>query len=273
MDPSLLQVLYEDNHLIAVNKKPSDIVQGDKTGDVTLADQVREYIRLKHGKTGNVYLGIPHRLDRPTSGVVLFARTEKALQRLSEMFRQGDVSKTYWAITAEKPPRDADTLVHWLRRDPVKNKSFVVAGPRADAREARLSYRLLFSLERYHVLSIELHTGRHHQIRAQLHAIGCHIKGDLKYGSPRSNRRGRHPPACPGGFIHAPGEEGGPDDHGRAAGGHALGRRAGQVEPGAGAARLVSPYVSRTIMTFMARSRARRCIRTPSCSRQSRNGR
>ena len=190
MDPSLLQVLYEDNHIIAVNKKPSDIVQGDKTGDVTLADQVRGYIRLKHGKTGNVYLGIPHRLDRPTSGVVLFARTEKALQRLSEMFRPGDVLKTYWAITAEKPPRDADTLVHWLRRDPVKNKSFVVAGPRADAREARLSYRLLFSLERYHVLSIELHTGRHHQIRAQLRAIGCHIKGDLKYGSPRSNAGG-----------------------------------------------------------------------------------
>jgi 23S rRNA pseudouridine1911/1915/1917 synthase len=193
MDSSVLQVLYEDNHIIAVNKKPSDIVQGDKTGDVTLADQVREYIRQKYGKTGNVYIGIPHRLDRPTSGVVLFARTEKALQRLSEMFRQGDVSKTYWAIVAEKPPRDADTLAHWLRRDPVKNKSFAVAGPRAGAREARLSYRLLFSLERYHVLSIELHTGRHHQIRAQLHAIGCHVKGDLKYGSPRSN---------PGGGIH-----------------------------------------------------------------------
>ena len=193
MDPSLLQVLYEDNHIIAVNKRPADIVQGDKTGDATLADQVRGYIREKYGKTGNVYIGVPHRLDRPTSGVVLFARTEKALQRLSELFRQGEVSKTYWAITAEKPPRDADTLVHWLRRDPVKNKSFVVAGPRTDAREARLSYRLLFSLERYHVLSIELHTGRHHQIRAQLHAIGCHIKGDLKYGSPRSN---------PGGGIH-----------------------------------------------------------------------
>jgi 23S rRNA pseudouridine1911/1915/1917 synthase len=193
MDPSLLQVLYEDNHIIAVNKKPSDIVQGDKTGDVTLADQVRDYIRLKYGKTGNVYIGIPHRLDRPTSGVVLFARTEKALQRLSELFRLGGVAKTYWAIVAEKPPRDADTLVHWLRRDPVKNKSFVVAGPRADAREASLSYRLLFSLERYHLLAIELHTGRHHQIRAQLHAIGCHVKGDLKYGAPRSN---------PGGGIH-----------------------------------------------------------------------
>ena len=193
MDPSPLQVLYEDNHIIAVNKRPSDIVQGDKTGDLTLADQVTGYLRLKYGKTGNVYIGIPHRLDRPTSGVVLFARTEKALQRLSELFRQGEVSKTYWAIVAEKPPQETDTLVHWLRRDPVKNKSFVVAGPRADAREARLSYRLLFSLERYHVLSIELHTGRHHQIRAQLHAIGCHVKGDLKYGAARSN---------PGGGIH-----------------------------------------------------------------------
>jgi len=193
MDPAPLLVLYEDNHIIAVNKRPSDIVQGDKTGDVTLADQVREYIRTKFGKTGNVFLGVPHRLDRPTSGVVLFARTEKALQRLSELFRQGEVSKTYWAVVAEKPPLEADTLVHWLRRDPVKNKSFVVAGPRGDAREARLSYRLLFSLERYHVLAIELQTGRHHQIRAQLHAIGCHIRGDLKYGAPRSN---------PGGGIH-----------------------------------------------------------------------
>ena len=193
MDPSPLQVLYEDNHIIAVNKKPSEIVQGDKTGDVTLADEVRDYIRLKYGKAGNVYIGIPHRLDRPTSGVVLFARTEKALQRLSELFRRGEVAKTYWAIVGEKPPRESDTLVHWLRRDPEKNKSFVVAGERASAREARLSYRLLFSMERYHLLSIELHTGRHHQIRAQLHAIGCHIKGDLKYGAPRSN---------PGGGIH-----------------------------------------------------------------------
>jgi 23S rRNA pseudouridine1911/1915/1917 synthase len=193
MDTPSLQILYEDNHIIAVNKRPSDIVQADRTGDVTVADQVRDYIRLKYGKTGNVYIGIPHRLDRPTSGVVLFARTEKGLQRLSELFRLGDVRKTYWAIVAEKPPRDTDSLVDWLRRDALKNKSYVVAGPGGDAREARLSYRLLFSLERYHVLSIELQTGRHHQIRAQLHAIGCHIKGDLKYGAPRSN---------PGGGIH-----------------------------------------------------------------------
>ncbi len=188
-----LRILYEDNHLIAVNKLPSDIVQGDKTGDRTLADKVRDYLKEEYGKKGNVFIGIPHRLDRPTSGVVLFARTEKALERLSALFREGGVKKTYWALVAERPPRDSDTLVHWLRRNQSLNKSFVVAGPGNDAKEARLSYRLLLSLERYHLLEIELHTGRHHQIRAQLAAIGCHIKGDLKYGSPRSN---------PGGGIH-----------------------------------------------------------------------
>jgi 23S rRNA pseudouridine1911/1915/1917 synthase len=191
--PSGLRVLYEDNHLIAVNKKTSDIVQGDRTGDATLADRVRDYLKEKHGKKGNVFIGIPHRLDRPTSGVVLFARTDKALERLSGLFREGGVKKTYWAMVAERPPRDSDTLVHWLRRNPSLNKSFVVSGPAVNAREARLTYTLLLSLDRYHLLSIELHTGRHHQIRAQLAAIGCHIKGDLKYGAPRSN---------PGGGIH-----------------------------------------------------------------------
>jgi 23S rRNA pseudouridine1911/1915/1917 synthase len=191
--PPDLRVLYEDNHLIAVNKMPSDIVQADRTGDPTLADKVRGYLREKYGKKGNVFIGIPHRLDRPTSGVVLFARTEKALERLSGLFREGGVKKIYWAMVAERPPRDSDTLVHWLRRNPSLNKSFAVDGPGRDAKEASLSYRLLLSLERYHLLEIELHTGRHHQIRAQLAAIGCHIKGDLKYGSPRSN---------PGGGIH-----------------------------------------------------------------------
>jgi 23S rRNA pseudouridine1911/1915/1917 synthase len=191
--PSSLNVLYEDNHIIAVNKMPSDIVQGDRTGDVTLADRVRDYLRDRHGKPGNVFIGIPHRLDRPTSGVVLFARTDKALQRLSTLFREGGVRKIYWAIVAEKPPRDSDTLTHWLRRNPEQNKSYAVAAPGGGAREARLSYRLACSLERYHLLEIELHTGRHHQIRAQLAAIGCHIKGDLKYGAARSN---------PGGGIH-----------------------------------------------------------------------
>jgi 23S rRNA pseudouridine1911/1915/1917 synthase len=193
METPDLRVLYEDNHMIAVNKMPSDIVQGDKTGDVTLADKVREYLRGRYDKPGNVFIGIPHRLDRPTSGVVLFARTDKALERLSALFREGGVRKIYWAVVAEKPPRDTDTLTHWLRRNQEQNKSWVVPGPGGGAREAKLSYRLVCSLERYHLLEIELHTGRHHQIRAQLAAIGCHIKGDLKYGAARSN---------PGGGIH-----------------------------------------------------------------------
>ncbi len=188
-----LPVLYEDNHLIAVNKMPSDIVQSDRTGDETLADRVREYLRDAYGKPGNVFVGIPHRLDRPTSGVVLFARTDKALARLSAMFREGGVKKTYWAVVAERPPADQGFLVHWLRRNPAQNKSWAVDGPGGGAREARMSYRLLLATERYYVLEIGLETGRHHQIRAQLAAVGCHIKGDLKYGAPRSN---------PGGGIH-----------------------------------------------------------------------
>ena len=186
-------ILYEDNHIIAVNKSPSDIVQGDKTGDITLADRVRDYLRERYKKPGNVFLGIPHRLDRPTSGVVIFARTEKALQRMSALFREGGVRKTYWAVLCEKPDPEVGDLTHWLRRNQALNKSFVVPGPGGEAREARLSYRLLLSLERYFLVEIELHTGRHHQIRAQFAAIGCHIKGDLKYGAPRSN---------PGGGIH-----------------------------------------------------------------------
>jgi 23S rRNA pseudouridine1911/1915/1917 synthase len=176
-----------------VNKMPADIVQGDKTGDVTLADRLCDYLKEKYGKTGNVFIGIPHRLDRPTSGVVLYARTDKALKRLAAQFRDGGVKKIYWAMVGEKPPKDADTLVHWLRRNPAQNKSYVVPGPGEQAQEARLSYRILASLDRYHLLEVELMTGRHHQIRAQLAAIGCHIKGDLKYGAPRSN---------PGGGIH-----------------------------------------------------------------------
>jgi len=193
MDGTTLTILYEDNHLIAVNKMPSDIVQGDKTGDVTLGDRVRDYLRDRYEKPGNVFLGIPHRLDRPTSGVVIFARTEKALQRMSALFRDGGVRKTYWAILCEKPAPEAGDLTHWLRRNERLNKSFVVDGPAPNAQEARLSYRLLLSTDRYHLVEIQLHTGRHHQIRAQFSAVGCHIKGDLKYGAPRSN---------PGGGIH-----------------------------------------------------------------------
>ena len=185
-----LRILYEDNHLIAVNKMPSDIVQGDRTGDPTLADRVKDHVRQRYGKPGEVFLGIPHRLDRPTSGVVLFARTGKALERLSEMFREGAVHKIYWALVDNLPPGPSDTLVHWLRRNPEQNKSYAVGGPGGGAKEARLSYRLLLSLDRYHLLAIELHTGRHHQIRAQLAAVDVHIKGDLKYGAPRSNRGG-----------------------------------------------------------------------------------
>ncbi len=186
-------ILYEDNHIIAVNKMPADIVQADKTGDPTLADRVREHIRQERGKKGEVFLGIPHRLDRPTSGVVVFARTSKSLARLSELFREGAVKKTYWALVCEKPSRESAALVHHLRRNPVQNKSYASATPSAGSKEARLTYRLLFSLERYHLLEISLETGRHHQIRAQLAAIGCTIKGDLKYGAPRPN---------PGGGIH-----------------------------------------------------------------------
>jgi 23S rRNA pseudouridine1911/1915/1917 synthase len=186
-------VLYEDNHLIVVNKMPADIVQADRTGDPTLADSVREHIRLSRDKPGEVFLGIPHRLDRPTSGVVIFARTSKALERMSALFREGGVRKLYWAVVCERPPVDAATLVHWLRRNPAQNKSYASDRPGPGAKEARMSYRLLASLERYHLLEIELHTGRHHQIRAQLAAVGCRIRGDLKYGAPRSN---------PGGGIH-----------------------------------------------------------------------
>ena len=188
-----ISVLYEDNHIIAVNKMPADIVQADRTGDPTLADSVRDYIRRQGGKPGEVFLGIPHRLDRPTSGVVLFAKTSKALERLSALFREGGVRKIYWAIVCEKPPSEAGILVHYLRRNPEQNKSYASDSPAPGVKEARLSYRLLFSLERYHLLEIELHTGRHHQIRAQLAAVGCRIRGDLKYGAPRSN---------PGGGIH-----------------------------------------------------------------------
>ena len=165
LERDALAILYEDNHLLAVNKKPSDIVQGDRTGDETLADRVREHLRSAYGKTGNVFVGIPHRLDRPTSGVVLFARTDKALERLSAMFREGEVKKTYWAVVAERPAAESGSLVHWLKRNPSQNKSYVVTKGGGGAREARLTYRLLLSLERYHLLEIQLQTGRHHQIR------------------------------------------------------------------------------------------------------------
>jgi 23S rRNA pseudouridine1911/1915/1917 synthase len=188
--PSDLQVLYEDNHVVAVNKKVGDLVQGDQSGDSPLVDTVKFYIKKKYEKTGNVYLGVVHRLDRPTSGVVLFARTSKALQRLNRLFREDRVQKTYWAVVGEMPTKRADTLTHYLKRNRNQNKSYAFDLPIAGSKEARLSYRWTFSLDRYHLLEIVLHTGRHHQIRAQLARIGCHIKGDLKYGFPRSNPNG-----------------------------------------------------------------------------------
>lgn len=185
------KILYEDNHLIVINKAAGELVQGDETGDRTLADAVKEYLRVTYDKKGNVYLGIPHRLDRPTSGIVVYAKTEKALVRLNEMFRsEGGIRKTYWAIVDRKPPAEKGTLVHYIVRDSKNNKSTAYRSEVKASRIAKLSYTLLASSERYHLLEIELHTGRHHQIRAQLKAIGIHIKGDLKYGAERSNPDG-----------------------------------------------------------------------------------
>ena len=196
------RILYEDNHLILVNKLPGEIVQADKTGDITLADDVKHYLKVKYNKPGNVFLGLPHRLDRPTSGIVVFARTDKALSRLSEMFRTGKIEKHYWAIADKALPQECGELRHFIFRDAVKNKSFAynpapdegkpsVRGIRpADLQEARLEYRQIGQSERYVLYDINLLTGRHHQIRAQLAACGVHIKGDLKYGAARSNPDG-----------------------------------------------------------------------------------
>ena len=182
--------MYEDNHIIAVNKRIGELVQGDRSGDPCLVDAVKKYLREKFQKQGNVFLGVVHRLDRPTSGVVLFARTSKALQRLNALFRENRVRKVYWGIVNNTPPKHSDTLIHYLTRNTSQNKSYLQAAPQAGAKEARLSYRWVLSVERYHLLEIDLHTGRHHQIRAQLAAIGCPIKGDLKYGFPCSNPEG-----------------------------------------------------------------------------------
>ena len=184
------RILYEDNHLIIINKKPGELVQGDESGDRTLADDVREYLKVTYDKKGNVYLGIPHRLDRPTSGIVVYAKTEKALVRLNEMFRGSGVKKVYWAIVDKKPEKEEGTLVHYIVRNSETNKSVAYPREMKGSKIAKLSYSLLASSDRYHLLEIVLHTGRHHQIRAQLKAIGIHIKGDLKYGAERSNPDG-----------------------------------------------------------------------------------
>lgn len=183
----MLEVLYEDNHIIAINKQVSDIVQGDKTGDEPLSEKVKQYIKEKYNKPGNVFLGVTHRLDRPTSGVVLFARTSKALSRLNDMFKNKTISKSYWAIVKELPPNEADTLTHYLVRDEQKNKSFAYDNEKTGSKKAVLHYQVIASSDKYHLVEIQLETGRHHQIRCQLAKIGCPIKGDLKYGFPRSN--------------------------------------------------------------------------------------
>lgn len=187
-----MEIIYEDNHIIAVNKAVSDIVQGDKSGDIPLSEKVKEYIKKKYRKPGAVYLGIPHRIDRPVSGVVIFARTSKALERLNRMFQEEgkEIRKIYWAITAELPPKEQDTLTHYLVRDTAKNKSFAYNNPKGAAKKAVLDYRVVGHSDKYFFLEIKLHTGRHHQIRCQLAKIGCPIKGDLKYGFPRSNENG-----------------------------------------------------------------------------------
>lgn len=185
-----LQVLYEDNHIIAVNKRVGDIVQGDKTGDKPLSDIVKEYIKEKYNKPGEVFLGVVHRLDRPTSGIVVFARTSKALERLNKMFSERETQKTYWTVVKNRPPENEATLIHFLTRNEKNNTSKAHLKEVTNSKKASLHYKIVKELNSYFVLEIELHTGRHHQIRAQLQAINCPIKGDLKYGFDRSNPDG-----------------------------------------------------------------------------------
>ena len=185
-----LQVLFEDNHLIVINKRPGDIVQGDKTGDEPLSDTVKSYLKKKYNKPGNVYLGVVHRLDRPTSGIVVFAKTSKALPRLNKMFAEKDAKKTYWAVVKNRPNEPEKRLVHWMKRNAKQNKSYANNKEVNESKQAILSYKLIKKLDNYYLLEIDLETGRHHQIRSQLTAIGCPIKGDLKYGFNRSNENG-----------------------------------------------------------------------------------
>ena len=183
-------VVYEDNHIIVVNKTSSEIVQGDKTGDTPLSEMVKQYLKEKHNKPGNVFIGVTHRLDRPVSGLVVFAKTSKALPRLNEMFRNGEVKKTYWAIVKECPKETEGELVHYLVRNEKQNKSYAYDKEVKNSKKAVLHYKLIGHSQNYYLLEVDLKTGRHHQIRCQLAKMGCPIKGDLKYGSPRSNPDG-----------------------------------------------------------------------------------
>lgn len=190
MDIQEIEILYEDNHLLAVNKKNKDIVQQDITGDTSLEDTIKEYIKTKYHKKGEAFLGVIHRIDRPVSGVVLFARTSKSLERMNKLFQEKEVKKIYWAIVKNKPPAEKDTLQHYISRDTKKNKSFAFDKEVPDSKLASLSYEVVGKSDNYYFLEINLHTGRHHQIRCQLAKIGCPIKGDLKYGFARSDKNG-----------------------------------------------------------------------------------
>ena len=183
-----LKILFEDNHLIVVNKRVGDLVQGDKTGDAPLSDLLKAYLKEKYQKPGNVYLGVVHRLDRPTTGIVVFAKTSKALERLNKMLREKTIQKTYWAVVKNKPAKSENTLINYLRKNPKNNKATVFNKETNDSKKAILHYKIFKSLDNYHLLEIDLETGRHHQIRAQLSNINCPIKGDLKYGFDRSNK-------------------------------------------------------------------------------------
>ena len=183
-----LQVLHEDNHIIIVNKRAGDIVQGDKTGDKPLSEVVKSYLKEKYNKEGNVYLGVVHRLDRPTTGIVMFAKTSKALPRLNKLFAEKTAKKTYWALVKNQPLKTEDKLVHWLKKNPKNNKSTAYAKEVVGSKKAILHYQLKQTLDNFYLLEIDLETGRHHQIRVQLSSIGCPIKGDLKYGFDRSNK-------------------------------------------------------------------------------------
>lgn len=198
-----LQILHEDNHIIVINKRVGDIVQGDKTGDKPLSEIVKEYIKEKYNKPGEVFLGVVHRLDRPTTGIVVFAKTSKALERLNKMFSERETNKTYWAVVKNKPPKADDNLIHFLKRNEKNNTSKAHLKEVPDSKKASLDYKIIKELNNYLALEINLHTGRHHQIRAQLQAIGCPIKGDLKYGFDRSNPDGGiHLHARKLAFIH-----------------------------------------------------------------------
>lgn len=185
-----MEILYEDNHIIIVNKAPGEIVQGDKTGDRPLSETLKDWIKEKYNKPGNVFLGVVHRLDRPVGGVTVFAKTSKALTRLNEMLRKGEIHKTYWAITRNRPPKEADTLTHYISTVERNNKSYAHTTPKDGRKVARLEYRLIAASDRYFLVEVNLLTGRKHQIRVQMSAIGCPIRGDLKYGDKRSNPDG-----------------------------------------------------------------------------------